>query len=257
MQRIAFLLYGIAAYALFFGVYLYLIGFVCGILVPAPINGSQTTSVWAPVVNALLVACFGIQHSVMARPAFKSWWTHFIHPAIERSTYVMISNLVMIAMFYFWQPMPQLLWDFENPYIRGFLWTLNAIGWFLVPGTSFLINHFDLFGTRQVWLHFKGDQYRQLPFRTPMLYRLVRHPLYVGWLMSFWITPSMSVGQTLFAGAMTAYILVAIRFEERDLERVFGQSYADYRRQVPMLVPTWPKKQETKPKRDSSIIMNS
>lgn len=253
MQRIAFLIYGTTAYALFFGVYLYLICFVCGILIPAPINGPQATSAWAPLINTLLVVAFGVQHSVMARPAFKSWWTRIVHPAIERSTYVMISNFVMIALFYFWQPMPHMLWETHNPFLQGLLWTLNGLGWFMVPGTSFLINHFDLFGTRQVWLHFKGRPYHQLPFRTPMLYRLVRHPLYVGWLMSFWITPAMSAGQMLFALTMTAYILVAIRFEERDLAKVFGKSYSDYRKQVPMLVPGWPKK-SPKPSRDSAII---
>lgn len=256
MQRIAFFVYGLTAYGLFFGVYLYLICFVCGIAIPAPINGSQHSSALAPLVNTLLVALFGVQHSIMARPSFKKWWTSYVHPAIERSTYVMISNVVMIAMFYFWQPMPQLLWNVDNPVLRGLLWTLNGLGWMLVPGSSFLINHFDLFGARQVWLHLKGQPQSQLPFRTPMLYKLVRHPLYVGWLMAFWITPSMSAGQMLFAVTMTAYILIAIRFEERDLEKLFGRSYSDYRARVPMLIPSLPKRAVEKPRRDSTMLMN-
>ena len=240
MKRSLYFVYGVTAHVIFFFVYAYLIGFVTGFLTPTTLDGPRAATPLAALVDILLIAAFGIQHSVMARPAFKRWWTQFIPTAIERATYVMVSNAIMIAMFLLWQPLPLTVWQVQNQSVRCALWALAAAGWMLVPAASFLINHFDLFGTRQVWLYLKGRAYSQPPFRMPLLYRIVRHPLYVGWLMAFWITPTMSAGHLLFASGMTAYILIAIRFEERDLARVHGAEYSEYRKRVPMLIPIWP-----------------
>jgi protein-S-isoprenylcysteine O-methyltransferase Ste14 len=242
MKRVLFFVYGVAAHALFFGVYGYMALFVNGLgagWLPKTIDGpvSNLSLAGALSVNVALMLVFGLQHSIMARPAFKNWWTKFVPAVIERSTYVMISNLIMIALFAFWQPIDGILWNVQTPALRTVLWATCALGWILVPVASLMINHFDLFGTRQVWLHLRGEEYQHLPFRTPRLYKHVRHPLYVGWLMTFWITPTMSSGHLLFAAVMTAYILIAIRFEERDLVKHFGRKYAEYRNEVPALVP--------------------
>ena len=239
MRRIAFLAYGWLAYLLFLGVYGYLIGFVTGLVVPKTINGPAVAGgLWlAVLVNGLLLVTFGVQHSVMARPGFKRWWTWIVPEAIERSTYVMISNLLVILLAVGWIPMQTTVWHVDARAWRCAIWAVGLAGWLLVPGASLLINHFDLFGLRQVWLYFKDEAYTHLPFRTPLLYRIVRHPLYVGWLLAFWATPTMTAGHLMFAGAMTAYILIAIRFEERDLARAYGESYEAWRDRTGMLVP--------------------
>jgi protein-S-isoprenylcysteine O-methyltransferase Ste14 len=238
MQRITFFLYGLSAYVLFFGVYAYLIGFVTGFVVPWTIDKPAGQQPWlAATVDLLLLVGFGVQHSVMARPGFKRWWTKFVPQPIERSTYVMISNALMILMFVFWMPLPAAVWHVEAQAWRCVIWSVALAGWLLVPAASLLINHFDLFGTRQVWLHLKGKPYTQLPFRTPFLYKLVRHPLYVGWLLAFWATPTMTAGHLLFAIVQSAYILIAIRFEERDLRELHGEAYEDWRQGTGMLVP--------------------
>ena len=237
-RRLAYLLYGLTAYVLFLAVYLYAYGFVMNIGAPRSIDTPAAPhDQLAAVVNLLLVAGFGLQHSVMARPTFKRWWTQFVPEPLERSTYVLLSNFLMIALFLLWRPMPAPIWTVTHPAARAILLGLNAAGWLLVVFATLLLNHFDLFGLRQVWLYFSNKPYTRLPFRVPFLYRHVRHPLYVGWLAAFWITPTMSTGHLLFALSMTAYILIAIYFEERNLAEVHGPQYDTYRRNVPMLIP--------------------
>jgi methanethiol S-methyltransferase len=238
MKRIAVFTYGLISYAIFFCTFLYAAGFVGGFLVPTTLDGEPSVPLWqALLVNTLLLGVFAVQHSVMARPAFKRWWTRFVPEPAERSTYVLFSSLALIALFAFWQPMGGVIWDVQDPLARAVLYSLFGFGWLLVLVTTFLINHFDLFGLRQVWLYLRGRPYTQLRFVTPGPYRIVRHPLYVGWLFAFWATPAMTAAHLVFAAATTAYILIAIQLEERDLIAAHGQDYAEYRRRVPMLIP--------------------
>lgn len=237
-KRVLVLTYGLICYVTFLGVFVYLAGFLGNLFVSRSMDSPASGPWWlAAVVNLLLVLLFGLQHSVMARPAFKRWWTRFVPRPIERSTYVMMTNLVLIVLFWQWRPMGGILWDVQNPAGRVVLHGLFGLGWLTVLVTTFLINHFDLFGLRQVWLYFRRRPYRAIGFRSPGPYRYVRHPLYVGWLLAFWATPTMTAAHLLFALGMTAYILIAIRYEEQDLVAFHGPEYADYRRQVPMLLP--------------------
>lgn len=236
-QRSAVLVYGVACYVMFLGVFLYSAGFVGGFVTPTQLDGPASAPLMeAVVVNSLLVLLFGLQHSVMARPGFKQWWTKLVPVPVERSTYVLATNLVMGLMFWQWRPMGGVVWNVQSPVGQFVLWTLFAIGWLCVLITTWLINHFDLFGLRQTWLYFRGRSYEPLTFVMPGPYRLIRHPLYFGWLMAFWATPTMTAAHFLFAAGMTAYILIAIQYEERDLI-ASHQGYAEYRRQVPMLIP--------------------
>jgi protein-S-isoprenylcysteine O-methyltransferase Ste14 len=238
MKRIAAFIYGVVCYAIFFGTFLYAIGFVGDLFVPKSIDSApQGPLGQALLVNALLLGLFAVQHSVMARPAFKRWWTRFVPKPVERSTYVLFSSLALIALFVHWQPIGGVIWDVQDPIGQAVLYGLFAFGWGLVLVATFLINHFDLFGLRQVWLYLRGKEYRPLNFGTPALYKIVRHPLYVGWFFAFWATPTMTVAHLFFALLTTAYILIAIRFEERDLVAEHGARYSEYRKQVPMLVP--------------------
>jgi len=191
----------------------------------------------ALLVNTALLALFAVQHSVMARSGFKQWWTTFVPKPVERSTYVLFSSAALLLLFSLWQPMGGTVWEIQDSIVRGVIYGVYAGGWLLILATTFLINHFDLFGMRQVWLNLKGQPYIPLKFSTPGLYRYVRHPLYVGWLLTFWATPTMTAAHLVFAVATTAYILIAIRLEERDLVAVHGSAYDEYRKQVPMLVP--------------------
>jgi protein-S-isoprenylcysteine O-methyltransferase Ste14 len=240
MQRKLFFLYGVAAHVMFLGVYAWMAAFVGNFgfgLIPTidgPRNGSILTAI---VIDFGLIALFGVQHSVMARPTFKKWWTQFVPQPIERSTYVVISNLLMMLLMWQWRPIGGIVWDVTHPVGRTSLHALFALGWLMVPAVSLMINHFDLFGTRQVWLHLSGREYANLPFRTPLMYRIVRHPLYVGWMIAFWATPTMTLTHLLFAAGLTAYIFVAIPFEERNLVEHFGEDYRAYRRRVGGLVP--------------------
>jgi protein-S-isoprenylcysteine O-methyltransferase Ste14 len=237
MKRITYFSYGVIAYAIFFATFLYSIGFVGNIVVPKGIDSVPVTSLgYALLVNLGLLGLFAVQHSVMARPAFKEWWTRIVPEPLERSTYVLFSSIALIALFIFWQPLGGVIWNIEEPVIRGILYGLFAFGWLLVLVSTFLINHFDLFGLRQVTLYLLGKEYTPLKFKTPWLYRYVRHPLYVGWFFAFWFTPTMTVTHLLFAIATTAYILIAIVFEERDLVKSHAE-YARYRKQVPKLIP--------------------
>jgi len=237
-KRIAIFLYGVASYAIFFVTYLYAIGFVGNFAVPRTLDGTPTTSfTTALLVNLGLLGVFALQHSVMARPAFKRWFTKRVPVSAERSTYVLLSSLALIALFAWWQPLGGMVWTVTDSTARGVLWGAFAFGWLLVLVSTFLINHFDLFGLRQVWLQLVGRPYTDLAFGTPGPYRLVRHPLYVGWFFAFWATPTMSMSHLVFAIASTGYILVAIQFEERDLIAHHGKAYEDYRKHVPMLIP--------------------
>ncbi|MEZ0471466.1 methanethiol S-methyltransferase [Luteimonas salinilitoris] len=237
MKRLLVLLYGVVSYAVFFATFLYAIGFVGNLLVPRSIDSPALVPLGqALLVDLGLLAVFAVQHSVMARPAFKRWLTRFIPEAAERSTYTLVSSLALIALFALWQPMGGVIWHVENPIGTGVLYGLFAFGWALVLISTFLINHFDLFGLRQVWLYFLGRPYTSLRFNTPGPYRWVRHPLYVGWLFAFWATPTMTVAHLVFALLTTAYILVAIQLEERDLIKAHPE-YSGYRQRVPMLIP--------------------
>ena len=238
MRKAAVLLYGTICYAVFFAVFLYTIGFMGNFLVPKSIDSPTEGPLGiAILINGGLLLLFGLQHSVMARPGFKQWLTRFIPEPIERSTYVMATNVAMILLFWLWRPLGGNLWDVDNTAGQAALYTLFGLGWLTILATTFLINHFDLFGLRQVWLYFRGKEYTSLSFVTPGPYKIIRHPLYVGWLMAFWATPTMSVAHLVFALGMTAYILIAIVFEERDLIDYHGERYAAYRRNTPMLLP--------------------
>jgi protein-S-isoprenylcysteine O-methyltransferase Ste14 len=237
MSRLIALLYGAASYAVFLATFLYAIAFVAGFGVPKHVdNGADTPFLIALGIDLVLLALFSVQHSGMARPAFKRWWTRFVPQPVERSTFVLISSLVLILLFWQWRPLPQLIWSVDALPARWALLGLSALGWLLVLSSTFLINHFDLFGLRQVWLHLIGRPYTQLKFGTPFLYRFVRHPLYVGWLLVFWSAPVMTAAHLLFAVMTTGYIFVAIQLEERDLVQMHPE-YAEYKKKVPMMLP--------------------
>lgn len=238
MIRTLFLLYGIAGYLLFMAMYAYMAAFVGNLPVPKTIDsGVPGPMSEAVAINLLLLGLFAAQHSIMARPAFKRIWTRFVPQPIERSTYVWFSCLVTILLMWQWRALPAVVWNVQQPALRTALWVLFAIGWLLVPLVSLLIDHFDLFGLRQVLLHWQGREYTSLPFRVPSLYKHVRHPLYLGWTLAFWATPTMTVGHLLFAGVLTGYMALAAIVEERDLIAHFGRPYEEYRRRVPMFVP--------------------
>lgn len=238
LQRTGVLVFGVVSYAIFFATFCYAAGFVGDFLVPKSIDSTPTDPLGvALAVNAGLLGLFAVQHSVMARPAFKRWLTRFIPAGAERSTYVLMSSLALILLFWQWRPMGGVIWTVDHPVLAGLLHGGFAFGWLLVLVTTFLINHFDLFGLRQSWLYFRGLPYRPLQFVTPGPYKLIRHPLYLGWFCAFWFTPTMTVAHLLFALATTGYILVAIQFEERDLVDVHGAKYEEYRQRTPMLVP--------------------
>jgi protein-S-isoprenylcysteine O-methyltransferase Ste14 len=240
LRRVLILAYGTASYALGLVTLLYAVGFLGGFATPTRLDGPRQVPVVAALaVDLGLLAVFALQHSGMARPAFKRWWMRFVPEAAERSTYVLLSSLALMLLFWFWEPVGGVVWSAGDMASRALLYSVFAAGWLIVLASTFWINHFDLFGLRQVWLHFRGRPYTRLRFKTPALYRVVRHPLYVGWLLVFWATPLMTSTHLVFAAALTAYILAAIRWEERDLAEVHPE-YAAYRRRVPMLIPRWP-----------------
>ena len=237
MQRVLTMAYGLACYAIFFATFLYSIGFIGNLWVPKSIDSAPTTDLLtALVINAGLLAIFAVQHSLMARPFFKKAIARFVPPSVERSTYVLASSLALILLFAGWQPMGGVIWDFQADWLRIAMHVAYASGWLLVLYSTFAINHFDLFGLRQTWLAARGRPYEAPRFVQPFIYRLVRHPLYVGWLFVIWATPTMTVAHLVFAIATTLYILIGIQFEEADLAKAHPE-YADYKRRVPMLVP--------------------
>jgi methanethiol S-methyltransferase len=217
---------------------LYLIGFVGSLVVPRSIDHGLPSPIGqAVLVNALLLGAFGVQHSVMARPAFKRWWTRFVPSSIERSTYVWLSSAVLVLLYWQWRTMPATIWDVRQPAGRLALWALFWLGWAVALAATFMVSHFDLFGLRQVYLAWRGKPYTHIGFHARLLYRLVRHPLMLGFIIAFWATPTMTAGHLLFSVVMTGYILIATQLEEHDLVAALGDEYRDYRREVPMLVP--------------------
>ncbi len=238
MGRILIFAYGVIAYLVFLLAFVYAIGFVGGIVVPKTIDsGTPGTAATAIVINLLLMSLFAVQHSIMARPWFKRVWTKMIPAAAERSTFVLLASLILLLLYWQWQPLPTPVWTVENEIAVTILQGLFWFGWLVVLLATFVINHFDLFGLRQVWLNLSDRPYRFLPFRVTSMYRVIRHPIMFGFIVAFWAAPTMSQGRLLFAAVTTAYILVAIQFEERDLVHYHGERYVAYKKTVPALVP--------------------
>jgi protein-S-isoprenylcysteine O-methyltransferase Ste14 len=239
MKRILVFAYGLACYAVFLATLLYAVGFLGNFAVPKSIDSAADgSSLKAIVIDAAVLAIFALQHSIMARPRFKRKWTRIVPEPVERSTYVLFSSVALWALFVAWRPMGGVIWSLNSGTVRVLIIGMYAAGWAIVLLSTFLINHFDLFGLRQVYLYATGRRYSQLGFRTPFFYRYVRHPLYVGWLLTFWSAPVMTSAHLLFAVATTIYILLAIRFEEADLLTLHGDTYRRYSRRVPTIVPT-------------------
>ena len=250
IRRFAALAYGVSCYAIFFVTFLYLIGFIGNLFVPKTIDSGETGPIGiALVIDCALLALFGLQHSVMARPGFKAWFTRVVPRSIERSTYVLASSVVLILTFWAWRPIPIEMFSFESAIGRGTALGVYFAGYGLVLYSTFLIDHFDLFGLRQVFLRAMGRGYTEKRFATPTLYKLIRHPIYVGWFVAFWAAPTFTVGHLLFAGAMTAYMLIAIPLEERDLADQLGEPYLTWRAKTPAFVPRFGRPRRTQPAR--------
>lgn len=238
MRRYLIVGYGAASYLLFVLAFLYLIGFLGDFVVPRSVDRAITAPIGQAIaVDLALVALFGVQHSVMARQRFKRWWTRFVPPSIERTTYVLLSSAVLLLLYWQWRTIPAVLWDVRQPAARVAVWAVFWLGWAIAFASTFMINHFDLFGLRQVYLAWREKPYTDLGFRTHLFYRLVRHPLMLGFLIAFWAAPTMTAGHVLFSIAMTGYILIALQIEERSLVAAMGEEYRNYRRDVPMLLP--------------------
>lgn len=239
MKRHATLAFGLVAYAVFFATFLWAIAFVGNLPFPKTIDSGPSVPVeQAVLVDTLLLGLFALQHSVMARPAFKRWWTRLVPAVLERSVYVLLASVLLALLFWHWRPMPEPVWQIDAPVLRDLFHALFWLGWLTVLVSTFLIDHFELFGVRQVVLHWRGGEPGSFEFRMPALYRVVRHPIMLGFIIAFWSAPVMSRGHLLFAATTTVYILVAIRLEERDLVARFGEAYREYQRRVGMIVPS-------------------
>ncbi len=238
MRRYLTIGYGAAAYLLFLAAFLYAIGFVGNIGVPRSVDHGLPAPIGqAVVIDVALLGVFAVQHSVMARPAFKRWWTRFVPPSIERSTYVVLASAVLVLLYWQWRTIPDVVWDVRPPAGRLVLWAVFWLGWAMVFASTFMIDHFELFGLRQVYVVWRGKPYTEVGFQVRLLYRVVRHPIMLGFIIAFWAAPTMTAGHLLFAVATSSYIVIAVRFEERDLVTTLGDQYHHYRRSVSMLVP--------------------
>ena len=236
--RLLALVYGVASYAIFFGTFLYAVGFVAGRVVPKGLDtGFVVPLPEALTVNLLLLTLFAVQHSVMARKQFKAWWTRFVPAPVERATFVLFSSLALLLLFWQWRPIPEVVWNVENPAIALAVTGISLLGWFIALTSTFLINHFELFGLQQVANNMRNTSMPTPRFRTPLYYKFVRHPIYLGFIIAFWATPTMTLGHLLFAVVTTLYILVGITLEERDLIELFGDEYRRYKSRVSMLLP--------------------
>lgn len=238
MGKLIAFLYGLVAYVIFFFTFLYAVGFVSGLAVPKTIDsGPAGPVVEAFVVNLVLMSLFAVQHSVMARKQFKEWWTQYVPKSVERSTYVLLASLALVLLFWQWRPIPDIVWKVSHPQAAMAIMGLSFVGWVLVLTSTFLINHFELFGLHQVANNLAGRAMPAPCFKMPVLYKVVRHPIYLGFIIAFWAAPTMTVGHALFAAVTTAYIFVGIFLEERDLAELFGDDYRSYKQRVSMLIP--------------------
>jgi protein-S-isoprenylcysteine O-methyltransferase Ste14 len=247
MSRAATLLFAMIAYAVFFATFLYLIAFV-GDLALAPISvdrGPTTDPATAAMIDVGLILLFALQHSIMARPGFKRWWTRIVPPQAERSVYVLAASIALLILFWFWHPIDRTVWNVANPVLRQLIWVVFWIGWLTVLVSTFLINHFELFGLQQAWFYMRGRESAQPQLRQPFFYRWVAHPLYSGFFLAFWAAPEMTVGHLLLAGGVSVFMLIAIRYEERDLTDLFGEDYRHYRSGVGMLAPRFKRRAPT------------
>lgn len=238
MNKVTSFLFGVVSYLVFFVAFVYAIGFLAEIIVPKSINtGAESGFGRSLLINLILLGLFAIQHSLMARPFFKRWFTQYVPVHIERSIYVLLSSLLLLLLYWLWQPMTTVIWQVDSAAGQGILWAVFAFGWLIVFLSTFMINHFDLFGLRQIWLHLRDRPYQSIPFQTRALYRFVRHPIMLGFIIAFWATPLMTHGHLLFSVMTTLYIVVGIQFEEHDLKNALGADYEQYKKSVPMLFP--------------------